>query len=57
MENRLGPIRKTLGAEEYTKDYCTSPKKETFVLEKWVLVVRKGNKMYADGGGVNKAEN
>lgn len=26
MENRLGPIRKTLGAEEYTKDYCTSPK-------------------------------
>lgn len=27
MENRLGPIRKTLGAEEYTKDYCTSPKR------------------------------
>lgn len=46
MENRLGPIRKTLGAEEYTKDYCTSPKKEPFVLEKWVLVVRKGNKMW-----------
>lgn len=44
MENRLGPIRKTLGAEEYTKDYCMSPKK-TFVLEKWVLVVRKGNKI------------
>lgn len=45
MENRLGPIRTTLGAEEYTKDYCMSPKKGIFVLEKWVLVLRKGNKM------------
>lgn len=43
MENKLGPIIKTLGEEEYTKDYCMNPKKETFVLEKWVLVLRKQN--------------
>lgn len=32
MENGLGPIRKRLGAEEYTKNYyCTSPKKTSDV--------------------------
>ena len=40
----MGPIRKRLGAEEYTKIIVLVQRKiAMFVLERWVLVVRRQN--------------